>query len=155
TDAAGDDIAAFDGNKVVFRLGSGASSTQGGLVPPGQGSSVRFRVKVDADPALVNTSITNTARVDHFAETLPGTYDGESSIVSGPVRGLPSLSSVKAMTLNDDEDASGTVSVGDTLHYSVTVTNDGDSTLTNVVVTDSIITPSTITCATLSPTAPD
>lgn len=37
-----------------------------------------------------------------------------------------------------DADASGTISVGDTLEYSLSVTNSGDVTLTSVVVTDAL-----------------
>ncbi|MBX9400235.1 DUF11 domain-containing protein [Lysobacter sp. BMK333-48F3] len=70
-----------------------------------------------------------------------------------PVTAL-SQTLAKALTGNADEDGSGTVSLGDTLTYTVTVTNTSASgNLTNVVVNDSKITPSTITCATVAPGA--
>ncbi|MGN7920336.1 isopeptide-forming domain-containing fimbrial protein, partial [Lysobacter sp. 22409] len=59
----------------------------------------------------------------------------------------------KTMT-NADNDGSGTVTVGDVLTYTVTVTNTSASgNLINVVVNDSKITPSTTTCASVAPGA--
>jgi uncharacterized repeat protein (TIGR01451 family) len=48
TDAAGDDQAEYDAatKTVIFRLGTGASSTQGGQLAPGGSSTVKFQVKV-------------------------------------------------------------------------------------------------------------
>ena len=63
----------------------------------------------------------------------------------------PSHTTVKALTDNADEDGSMDVSAGDTLTYTVTVLNTGDANLTNVVVSDSLITPNTTTCAFLAP----
>ncbi|MFD0320620.1 DUF7507 domain-containing protein [Lysobacter gummosus] len=70
-----------------------------------------------------------------------------------PVPQAPALTSTKAVTGNADEDGNGTVSVGDTLTYAVTVTNTGNIDLVNVVVSDVKLTPTTITCATLAPKA--
>ena len=53
----------------------------------------------------------------------------------------------KPAPTNADEDGSGTVSVGDTLTYTITVTNTGDVDQTDVIVTDPLITPNTTTCA--------
>ncbi|WP_157754230.1 DUF7507 domain-containing protein [Lysobacter capsici] len=72
--------------------------------------------------------------------------------VDVPVTQMPNLSSAKAMTGNADEDGDGRVSVGDTLTYTVTATNTGNIDLTDVVVSDDKITPSSITCATVAPT---
>ena len=59
----------------------------------------------------------------------------------------------KPAPTNADEDGSGDVSVGDTLTYTITATNDGTSNLTNVVVSDSLITPTggTTPCALVAP----
>ena len=58
---------------------------------------------------------------------------------------------VKALSGNADEDGSGTVSVGDTLTYTVTLTNTSASgALSNVTVTDSKITPNSQTCASVA-----
>ncbi|WP_206212306.1 isopeptide-forming domain-containing fimbrial protein [Wenzhouxiangella sp. XN79A] len=56
----------------------------------------------------------------------------------------------KVLTSNADEDGSATVTFGDTLTYTVTATNTGSVALSNVVVTDSRITPSSITCPLLA-----
>src|SRR5262249_37290581 len=45
----------------------------------------------------------------------------------------------------------GQVSAGDTLTYSITATNTGNVTLTDVVVSDDKISPNTITCASVDP----
>jgi len=60
----------------------------------------------------------------------------------------------KALSANADEDGSNTVSLGDTLTYTVTVTNTSTSgNLTDVVVSDPMITPNTTTCASVAPGA--
>ncbi|MBJ6760629.1 DUF11 domain-containing protein [Myxococcaceae bacterium JPH2] len=48
TDIAGDDSAEYDAaqHRIVFRLGSGATGTQGGVLAPGEGATVSFRVVV-------------------------------------------------------------------------------------------------------------
>ncbi|RJS21344.1 hypothetical protein DRW03_18260 [Corallococcus sp. H22C18031201] len=48
TDIAGDDPAEYDAgqHRLVFRLGSGATGTQGGMLAPGEGATVSFRVVV-------------------------------------------------------------------------------------------------------------
>ncbi len=69
TDASGDDIAEYSpscpeaggGPCVRFRLGTGANATQGGLILPSQGASVRFQVQVL--PSAAGGTITNTARI--------------------------------------------------------------------------------------------
>jgi uncharacterized repeat protein (TIGR01451 family) len=65
----------------------------------------------------------------------------------------PQLSLVKASPVNADEDGSGDISTGDTLSYTITATNNGAAILTNVIVSDPLINPTTVTCATLSPGA--
>jgi uncharacterized repeat protein (TIGR01451 family) len=74
-----------------------------------------------------------------------------SNTVDTPVAQTSSLAIVKALTSNADEDASTTVSLNDTLTYTVTVTNDGTITQNNVEVSDAQLTPSSRICAKLLP----
>src|SRR5690606_23916108 len=60
------------------------------------------------------------------------------------------MSVVKAGLLEIDADGSGSVTEGDTLRFTTTVTNTGLVGLTNVVVTDSMITPDTQACASVA-----
>ncbi|WND78855.1 prealbumin-like fold domain-containing protein [Lysobacter capsici] len=71
SDAAGDDQAEFDAgnNRVVFRLGTGATAASGGTVAPGESFSLRFRVRVNAGVAA-GTVINNSASVAHRSATL-------------------------------------------------------------------------------------
>lgn len=52
----------------------------------------------------------------------------------------------KVLNNYDDNDSSGTYSVGDTLHFTITVKNTGPNPLTNVVISDPKLIPSSQTC---------
>ncbi|MGO1068481.1 prealbumin-like fold domain-containing protein [Lysobacter sp. CA199] len=71
SDATGDDQAEFDAanNRVVFRLGTGATAGAGGTIAPAEGFSLRFRARVNAGVAA-GTVINNSASVAHRAATL-------------------------------------------------------------------------------------
>jgi uncharacterized repeat protein (TIGR01451 family) len=73
--------------------------------------------------------------------------------VTTPVAQNISLSIAKAMTSNADQDASSSITLDDTLTYTVTATNDGTVTQNAVTVTDTLLTPSSTTCASLEPGA--
>ena len=90
-------------------------------------------------------AIANEATADSV-QTPPSTDD-----VTVPVL-TPELSIDKPMPANADEDGSGDVSVGDTLTYTITATNSGAATLTDVIVTDDLITSTggTAPCATVT-----
>jgi len=92
------------------------------------------------------TQIVNTATADSDQTDLID--DTETVPVPSPSHTLS-----KAVPVNADEDGSADVSVGDTLTYTITATNNGTATLTNLVVSDSMITPNTTTCASVAPTA--
>lgn len=67
--------------------------------------------------------------------------------------GTPSLGShsiTKSIPVNNDIDGNGYISVSDTLTYTVTATNTGSIALTNVVVSDPLLTPNSFTCANLA-----
>jgi len=92
-------------------------------------------------------SITNEATADS-TQTDPVTGDEVTPVPA------PALSIDKPAPVNSDEDGSGDVSEGDTLTYTITASNDGDANLTNVIVTDDLITPTggTTPCALVAPT---
>ncbi|KWS05974.1 conserved repeat domain protein [Lysobacter capsici AZ78] len=115
-----------------------------------------------------STSCTGTHTITQ-EEVNAGTSDNTATATGTPPSGTPvtsspastqtplprngELRSTKAMTANADEDGSGSVTVGDTLSYTITVTNIGNIDLGNVVVTDDKITPNTTTCAIVVPSA--
>jgi len=93
TDAAGDDIAEFDSanNRVVFRLGTGANASSGGLILPTQGASVRFRVQVL--PSAGGQTITNTAQINYNSQTLGTSFSQSASTsANSQVSNPPTLS---------------------------------------------------------------
>ena len=85
--------------------------------------------------------IVNTGSADSD-ETTPVTKQ-----IITPVPQYPELSVVKTLLT----DVSEGVVPGDVLFYSVNAVNIGNTTLSNVVVTDSKLTPSTKTCVSLAP----
>jgi len=102
----------------------------------------------------VPAGVTNTATATGDA---PGTIvdPSDSDTVTTPTAATPvvSLSVIKAVPTNADNDGSGSVTINDVLTYTITATNTGDITLTDVVVSDPQLTPSSITCASLVPAA--
>jgi hypothetical protein len=64
---------------------------------------------------------------------------------------VPILTLLKTLDSNADEDVSGTVTVGDTLTYRMSLGNDGNVTLTNVTVSDPLPLLSALNCGTALP----
>jgi len=95
---------------------------------------------------VVAGAINNTASAD--SDQTGPVSDDETVPLPNPLHTLD-----KSVPANADEDSSGDVSVGDTLTYTITATNTGTATLTNLVVTDAMISPTTTTCATVAPAA--
>jgi uncharacterized repeat protein (TIGR01451 family) len=62
---------------------------------------------------------------------------------------VPDLLIEKELTSYADNDGSGTISFGDLLTYTITTTNTGNITQSNVVVSDPILNPASTTCVTL------
>ncbi|MFB9994130.1 hypothetical protein ACFFLM_19415 [Deinococcus oregonensis] len=71
TDLAGDDQAEYDGanNRVIFRLGTGATASAGGLLLPAEESRVRFRVRVNVGTPG-GTAVNNTGSLTYQQQTL-------------------------------------------------------------------------------------
>ena len=102
-------------------------------------------------------SIANTASVS--AERpggLPGQPSDDITDTSTVTIDIPPLTIVqldKTLQANADEDASGDVSVGDTLTYEFAVTNSGNVTLSAIVVDDPQAGPVSCAATSLSPSA--
>ena len=101
------------------------------MVPGGTCTLVGTYVVTAAD--VVAGSIDNTATADSD-QAGPVTDDNTVPI------NAPGLGIDKPAPVNADEDGSGDVSVGDTLTYTITASNTGSSNLTNVVVSDPLLT---------------
>ena len=101
------------------------------LAPGGTCTLIGTYVVTVAD--VTAGSIVNTATADSD-QTTP-VNDDETTPVNNA-----ELDVDKPAPVNADEDGSGDVSVGDTLTYTITATNTGAANLTNVVVTDDLIT---------------
>jgi len=99
----------------------------------------------------VGTPITNSATVTTAANDPDGS-NNSATVTTLVAASAPSLSVSKVLTGTVDNDASGSVSAGDRLDYEVTATNNGNSVLTNVVVSDDHF-PATQSCATLAVSA--
>ncbi len=137
TDAAGDDQAELANGAVTFRLGTGASASAGGVIGINESTQVKFRVRVGASTPA-GTVIPNSATIDFTGATTgtPFTDTPPPAVVT--VVGAPKLAAAKTATLEVDADRSGGVSGGDTLRYSITVTNSGNQAATGVRLGDQL-----------------
>ncbi len=127
------------------------------LITPTGGTTPCATVPLAGTCTLIGTYTVTAADVTAGSISNTGTGDStetppDDDVLVTPVEGSPALNTSKALTGNADEDASGTVTEADTLTYTVTVTNTGNVPLTNVVVSDDLITPTggTTPCATLA-----
>ncbi|MER8232991.1 hypothetical protein [Streptomyces sp. NPDC094049] len=135
TDRPGDDQAAYDpvAKAVVFRLGTGASATQGGSLAntaslPG-GTTVEYRVVLGLETAGTRVTNTATAAYENRLGPTPEPLTATSGEAVTEVRPAADLKVTKAA------DAT-TVTVGQVVTYRVTVHNAGPSPATGVTVTD-------------------
>ena len=93
-------------------------------------------------------SIVNTATVDATDPGGDGIEDTDDETV--PVAQAPSVALVKSLLLNADEDASGDITLGDTLTYRFIASNDGDVTLDGVTISDPLPGLGVLTCIPLA-----
>jgi uncharacterized repeat protein (TIGR01451 family) len=99
SDAAGDDLAEVENGRAVFRLGAGATATEGGRIDIGASTSVSFEVTVDPD-AQPGQDIVNEGSFDYRAATLGTGFTGvETNATRTPVVG-PDLTISKTHDLD-------------------------------------------------------
>lgn len=137
SDASGDDQAEYDpaGDRVIFRLGSGAGVTEGGTLQAGESTTLRFQVRID--PAVPDGAvIRNQAYVGYLAATLgvPMNTSSPPADLTAVARSL--LSATKSDILAVDDDGNGVPSPGDLLEYIITMTNSGYKDATGVRLDD-------------------
>ncbi|MCP4085547.1 MAG: DUF11 domain-containing protein, partial [Actinomycetia bacterium] len=116
----------------------------GATLAPGevQSCTATYAVAVvDVDAGRID----NTATVTSHSPDAGTVEDTASDQVTASRH--PSIDLIKNLTGNADEDGSGSISVGDTLTYTFDVTNDGDTSLSSVGVSDPLITNGSLTCA--------
>ena len=136
----------------------------------GPGDPSRTRIETTTStvaPGIDPTAFENIARANYFGVTsfqyAIGTVgagatnrltslDFQCPTLPNPVStaGPGTFNLDKTLTSNMDEDGSGTVSIGDTLTYTIVATNSGVAVQNVVIVTDNLITPNTNTCPTLA-----
>jgi uncharacterized repeat protein (TIGR01451 family) len=133
TDASGDDQAEFGSGHVVFRLGTGATSSSGGVIAPTEATSIRFQVTVDASTPD-GTVVSNAAQLAYNALTLGTAYNGPSPTASVTVTDRADLSVTKTAS-------PASYSPNKPLTYTITVTNGGPAAVAGASVSDTVPTP--------------
>jgi uncharacterized repeat protein (TIGR01451 family) len=140
TDAAGDDAANFDaaGNRVLFRIGAGATAAAGGKLGPSQSSVIRFRVVI-SPAATAGTVISNQARVSYVGQSLGTNLNGVSDGDPGTAGTQPTLVTVTAPDLSIAKSHAGNFTAGVAATYTLTVTNSGTAaTIGTLTLIDSV-----------------
>jgi uncharacterized repeat protein (TIGR01451 family) len=128
---------------------TGAAAVTAAIVPTGT------YTLTEAGPAgYVRTGLACSGAADGNPADGLTLASGEVATCTFTNNDLPAgFSIVKSVLLSVDADGNGAVSVGDTLAYTVTVTNTGAVALTNVQISDPLLPSSNKTCATVAPGA--
>jgi large repetitive protein len=132
TDATDSDQAEFDSaaNRVVYRLGTGATGDASGRLDPGQTVCVRLRVTIDPDAPL-GTQVVNQGSANFFGETLgtpfPDVLSNEAAVTVSGADLVPTKTH-----------AGGAFVAGQSYDFTIGVPNAGDIATdgTTVTVTD-------------------
>ncbi len=130
------------------------SSRTCALLEPGE-TCVLVGVYIVTADDLAAGVIANTATAGTGTEGVVDVTDNENVIVPRPAvtidKSAPTFATDDGGTEYGDVDGSTDISVGDVLAYTVTARNVGTANLTDVVVTDPLLTPSSITCPLVAP----
>ncbi|RLB61778.1 MAG: hypothetical protein DRH08_13425, partial [Deltaproteobacteria bacterium] len=117
--------------------GSVCGLTLGNLVGGASAGIATIAFDVDVPFPLGVSEVSNTADIADDGNNGPDSFPADNSDSdSTPIVPNPSLNITKADALSDDADLSGDVTAGDTLTYTVEVTNNGDVEVANVVFND-------------------
>ena len=111
-----------------------------GTIAAGATATITFRVQVDSPLAAGVTRVVNQGTVSSN-EVPPVKTDDPNTLTPGdptvtPLTSAPLLSAEKAVALQVDADNNGAPSPGDTLRYTVTIINSGNSAATGVIFND-------------------
>ncbi len=82
TDASGDDVAEVSGTTVTFRVGTGATSSSGGVLQPEEKVKVRFAVTVDSATAI-GSSLLNAASLTFVGVSSGASKSAQSEAIPG------------------------------------------------------------------------
>ncbi len=123
---------------VLFETNPGA--TPPGFIPVGNAVTAVFTVPLAQLPPVPNP-VVNLADLDDACSLPGGCAPGGNGRTQPPDQddaqiGIPDLVLEKTAALEVDADGSGDVSPGDTLRYTLVLTNIGAATATGVVITD-------------------
>ncbi|MCP4971938.1 MAG: DUF11 domain-containing protein, partial [Arcobacter sp.] len=128
-----------------------------GELLPGASEAVAFVVTVDAPIAAGVTEIANQGTVT--SDQLPAVLTddpalgGDTDPTVTAITSAPALAAEKTATLAIDADADGAASPGDTLAYTVTVRNTGNTSATGVALIDPIPFATTVVAGSVTATA--
>ena len=129
-----------------------------GTIPGGGASAtVVFDVIIDDPIAAGASDISNQGTITSneladFATDDPDDATGSSDPTSTPITAAPDVSATKTAALQADADADGNVDPGDTVRYTITLTNDGDEGAANLAVTDPVPANTTLDAVVSTPT---
>ncbi|WP_134765679.1 DUF11 domain-containing protein, partial [Nocardioides sp. 1609] len=141
TDGAGDDVGEYVAAErtVRVRIGSGATATTGGTLAKNVATTVKFRA-VLTDPSA-GTVVDNAVLLEYRAPQIGRDYTYTSAVVSTPVTARADLALTKTAS-------PASVVAGAPLTYTLGVTNNGENTATNTVVSDTLPADVVLTSAT-------
>ena len=136
SDAAGDDLGELAGDRVVVRLGAGATAGAGGTLAPSASATVSFQATVAAAGLPLGATIENTADLAFRAATTG---------VASTVTTAPAITRVNVPDLAIGKTHAPELSPGLPSTYTITVSNVGEGpTSGTVTVTDTIEPPGLI-----------